>query len=71
MHKILMHTPDRINNREPMLWNVACDYEIHNMLYVYLNSLNKDTGEITEEEVQKLATNLGESDFRKLWISCY
>jgi hypothetical protein len=45
MHKILMHTPDRINNREPMLWNVACDYEIHNMLYVYLNSLNKDTGD--------------------------
>lgn len=43
MHKILMHTPDRINNREPMLWNIACDYEIHNMLYVYLNSLNKDT----------------------------
>ena len=43
MHKILMHVPNRLNNRNSMLWNVACDYEIHNMLYIYLNGLTEQS----------------------------
>lgn len=35
MHKILMHIPERLNNRNSTLWNIAADYEIHNMYYIY------------------------------------
>ena len=35
MHKILMHVPQRLGDRKKMLWNIAADYEIHNMYYVY------------------------------------
>ena len=35
MHRILMHTPDRLGNKIPILWNIAADYEIHNMWYMY------------------------------------
>lgn len=33
-HRLLMTMP-RLNERDMMLWNIATDYEIHNMLYVY------------------------------------
>lgn len=36
MHKILMHTPQRLKNRNPNLWNIAADFEVHNMLYTYI-----------------------------------
>jgi predicted metal-dependent peptidase len=42
MHKMLMH-PDRMNNRLQSLWNIACDYEIHNALYIYKESNKFDT----------------------------
>ena len=32
-HKLLMHT-ERCNNRDQNLWNIAADYEVHNMLYL-------------------------------------
>ena len=35
MHKILMHVPERLGNRHHTLWNIAADYEIHNMYYIY------------------------------------
>jgi hypothetical protein len=40
-----MHT-DRKNERQADLWNIACDYEVHNMLYIYkegntLDDMNK------------------------------
>lgn len=35
MHKILMHVPERLGNRNHTLWNIAADYEIHNMYYIY------------------------------------
>lgn len=43
MHKILMHIPERINNRKPDLWNIACDYEVHNMYYMYSKTNNNDS----------------------------
>jgi hypothetical protein len=33
-HRLLMHIP-RQNNRTQELWNIAADYEIHNMYYVF------------------------------------
>jgi hypothetical protein len=42
MHKILMHTPERLNNRKPILWNIAADYEVHNMYYIYTNDNSLD-----------------------------
>ena len=32
-HKLLMHT-SRLNGRDSNLWNIAADYEVHNMLYL-------------------------------------
>lgn len=42
MHKILMHTPERLNDRNPELWNIAADYEVHNMYYLYSKTNNND-----------------------------
>ena len=39
-HKLLLHH-DRMKQRVPNLWNIAGDYEIHNMLYIY-NDLVKN-----------------------------
>ena len=46
-HRLLMHT-NRIAKREHNLWNIAADYEIHNMFYVYksLNIPKKSTDKI-------------------------
>ena len=33
-HKTLMHT-ERQNSRDHAIWNIAADYEVHNMLYLY------------------------------------
>lgn len=33
-HKTLMHT-ERQNGKDHAIWNIACDYEVHNMLYLY------------------------------------
>lgn len=33
-HKTLMHT-ERQNGRDHAIWNIAADYEVHNMLYLY------------------------------------
>lgn len=33
-HKLFL-TSSRLNNRDPELWNIATDLEIHNMYYVY------------------------------------
>lgn len=41
-HKLLMHTT-RINGRDPNLWNIAADYEVHNMLYLNSELVNSDT----------------------------
>jgi hypothetical protein len=30
-----MHTPERLGNKKPILWNIAADYEIHNMWYMF------------------------------------
>lgn len=38
MHKMLCHS-ERCGNRDKMLWNIAADYEIHNMLYIYSNEI--------------------------------
>ena len=35
-HRLLMHM-NRAGKREHNLWNIAADYEIHNMFYVYNN----------------------------------
>ena len=37
-HRLLMSI-QRQNEREMMLWNIATDYEIHNMLYLYSKTL--------------------------------
>ena len=34
LHKFLDHA-NRYYNRDRKIWNVACDFEIHNMLYLY------------------------------------
>jgi hypothetical protein len=39
-HKLLLHH-DRMKNRVPTLWNIAGDYEIHNMLYIYKEALKQ------------------------------
>lgn len=41
-HKLLLHH-DRMKNRVPTLWNIAGDYEIHNMLYIYKEAFSKET----------------------------
>ena len=38
MHKILMHTPQRLADKNPQLWNIASDYEVHNMYYIFSQS---------------------------------
>ena len=40
-HKTLMHT-ERKNGKDHSLWNIACDYEVHNMLYLYANISKND-----------------------------
>lgn len=41
-HKLLMHTPQRLGTRNPSLWNIAADYEVHNMLYTYISANGND-----------------------------
>ena len=46
MHKILMHTPQRLKDKNPKLWNIASDYEVHNMYYIFADScLNAGNGD--------------------------
>lgn len=40
-HKLLLHH-DRMKQRVPNLWNIAGDYEIHNMLYIYKEAFGKE-----------------------------
>lgn len=57
-HKLLLHH-DRMKQRVPTLWNIAGDYEIHNMLYIYkeafaqektlVSSFLKDVFEVVEK----------------------
>lgn len=59
MHKILMHVPERLGSRHKTLWNIAADYEIHNMYYVY-SYINKydDDDKIVIESYLKYINNL-------------
>lgn len=41
-HKLLLHH-DRMKQRVPNLWNIAGDYEIHNMLYIYKEAFKSET----------------------------
>ena len=41
-HKLLLHH-DRMKQRVPNLWNIAGDYEIHNMLYIYKEAFKTET----------------------------
>lgn len=41
-HKLLMHTA-RLNGRDPNLWNIAADYEVHNMLYLNSELVDANT----------------------------
>ena len=39
-HHLLLHI-NRMKERDRLLWNIACDIEIHNMLFLYKNLLNQ------------------------------
>lgn len=41
-HKTLMHH-ERAGSRDHSIWNIACDYEVHNMLYLYEECCVADT----------------------------
>lgn len=45
MHKILMHVPQRKAERNNTLWNIAADYEIHNMYYIYSKGTEYDSSD--------------------------
>lgn len=40
-HKLLLHH-DRMKQRVPTLWNIAGDYEIHNMLEIYRQAFSQE-----------------------------
>lgn len=40
-HSLLYHK-QRMKQRNPLLWNLACDYEIHNVLYMFNNLYKSD-----------------------------
>lgn len=45
-HKLLMHT-QRMNGRDHDLWNIAADYEVHNMLYLNAELTNANSNTTT------------------------
>lgn len=51
-HKLLLHTPQRLGNKIANLWNIAADYEVHNMLYTYIN-VNQTNNDIENIELKE------------------
>ena len=51
MHKILMHQPQRGKNKNTEVWNMASDYEIHNLYYVFSQSIKNENENIDNVSV--------------------
>lgn len=52
-HKTLMHH-ERASNRDHSIWNIACDYEVHNMLYLYEECCCADSGNSLKSYFEKI-----------------
>lgn len=58
-HKLLMHS-ERLNGRDPSLWNIAADYEVHNMLHLN-KELIKAEKIVSLSRYVEIASNIVES----------
>lgn len=63
-HKLLMHT-QRLNGRDHDLWNIAADYEVHNMFYLNSELINADSNTSTICNYVNTAKELIMSNKRK------
>ena len=75
MHKILMHS-ERRNDKKTDLWNIACDYEVHNMYHLYsVTNGNDEANKSIMESYLKIADqvlfNPKKDDFEFLFDKNY
>ena len=52
-HKTLMHH-ERAGSKDHSIWNIACDYEVHNMLYLYEECCCADSGNSLKSFFEKI-----------------
>jgi hypothetical protein len=52
-HKTLMHH-ERAGSKDHSIWNIACDYEVHNMLYLYEECCCADSGNSLKSYFEKI-----------------
>lgn len=63
-HKLLMHS-ERRNNRDCSLWNIAADYEVHNMLYLNAELVKEQNGNAVMCNYVNTAKNIITSNHNK------